>query len=143
MAKHTYENEDIAVYWDSQTCIHSAVCIRNLGKVFDISKKPWINVSAGTPEEIQNLIHTCPSGALSYEVPGKTKHKETNLNMDTENLKVTISENGPYLIKGNFVVEDAAGNKIETKETAALCRCGASTNKPFCDGAHRKIDFKG
>lgn len=143
MSKHSYDNDEITVHWDSKVCIHSAVCIKNLGKVFDTKKKPWINVNAGTPEEIQNLIHTCPSGALSYVIPEKTKHKVTILNMDTENVKVTISENGPYLIKGNFIVEDAAGNTVETKETAALCRCGVSSNKPFCDGSHRNIEFKG
>jgi 3-phenylpropionate/trans-cinnamate dioxygenase ferredoxin subunit len=48
---------------------------------------------------------------------------------------------GPYLVEGRFNLLDASGNKIEAGEKTALCRCGASTNKPFCDGTHSKIGF--
>ncbi len=52
-------------------------------------------------------------------------------------------ENGPYLIQGQATYTDAAGNEQTTEgTTVALCRCGASANKPFCDGAHRKINFE-
>ena len=52
-------------------------------------------------------------------------------------------ENGPYLVEGTAVYTDADGNEQKTQGTmVALCRCGASANKPFCDGTHRKIDFK-
>jgi 3-phenylpropionate/trans-cinnamate dioxygenase ferredoxin subunit len=55
---------------------------------------------------------------------------------------IKVLKNGPYSVSGTFVVLDADGNRIETKEKAALCRCGASTNKPFCDGTHSKIGFE-
>jgi len=48
---------------------------------------------------------------------------------------------GPYLVTGKFNLLDASGKKLETGEKVALCRCGASTNKPFCDGTHTKIGF--
>jgi CDGSH-type Zn-finger protein len=52
-------------------------------------------------------------------------------------------EDGPYLIDGGATYTDAEGNEQETKgKMVALCRCGGSVNKPFCDGTHRKIDFK-
>ncbi|HUO24971.1 MAG TPA: CDGSH iron-sulfur domain-containing protein [Candidatus Aquilonibacter sp.] len=54
---------------------------------------------------------------------------------------IQVLPKGPYLITGKFTVLDASGKAISTGEKAALCRCGASTNKPFCDGTHSKIGF--
>lgn len=68
MGKHTYENEKISVGWDKETCIHSGVCVKNLNTVFDINKKPWVNVDGDSVENITKLIDSCPSKALSYEV---------------------------------------------------------------------------
>ncbi len=50
---------------------------------------------------------------------------------------ITITGTGPYLVKGTIQLTDEKGNVVETKENFALCRCGHSANKPFCDGAHR------
>lgn len=51
--------------------------------------------------------------------------------------------NGPYLIKGPIKLVDADGNEFHLeRETIALCRCGGSTTKPFCDGTHSKIGFQ-
>ena len=55
--------------------------------------------------------------------------------------KITINNNGPYKVTGEFEVFDENGNVVATKKTAYLCRCGASVNKPFCDGTHSKIGF--
>jgi CDGSH-type Zn-finger protein len=55
---------------------------------------------------------------------------------------IQILKNGPYIVTGTVTVLDANGNKVQTTEKFALCRCGASTNKPFCDGAHSKIGFQ-
>jgi len=60
-----------------------------------------------------------------------------------EQTKITALNNGPYLVKGEFFITDAAGNGYPpVRKTVALCRCGASANKPFCDGAHSKIGFQ-
>ena len=57
-------------------------------------------------------------------------------------VTITPLENGPYLVRGSVVVRDADGNEYRIeRETIALCRCGGSTNKPFCDGTHSKIGF--
>lgn len=55
---------------------------------------------------------------------------------------ITVRDNGPYLVSGTFTVTDAAGNTYEQKEMVALCRCGHSANKPFCDGGHAKNSFE-
>jgi CDGSH-type Zn-finger protein len=54
---------------------------------------------------------------------------------------IRVLPKGPYLVEGKINLLDANGNKIEAGEKIALCRCGASTNKPFCDGAHSRIGF--
>jgi CDGSH-type Zn-finger protein len=58
--------------------------------------------------------------------------------------KIVVRDNGPFLVTGPAVVEDANGNKFDLKgkETFALCRCGASANRPFCDGAHNRCGFE-
>jgi 3-phenylpropionate/trans-cinnamate dioxygenase ferredoxin subunit len=57
-------------------------------------------------------------------------------------INIKVRDNGPYLVEGEFTMTDAQGNPIDVKK-AALCRCGGSTMKPFCDGTHSKIGFKG
>jgi CDGSH-type Zn-finger protein len=52
-------------------------------------------------------------------------------------VKVTIADNGPLIVNGGIELLDGQGNKIETKETTYLCRCGLSANKPYCNGAHK------
>jgi CDGSH-type Zn-finger protein len=57
--------------------------------------------------------------------------------------KITALDNGPYLVKGPVAVVDAEGNRFPAeRETIALCRCGGSTTKPFCDGTHTKAGFR-
>jgi CDGSH-type Zn-finger protein len=59
-------------------------------------------------------------------------------------VKVNVRPNGPYLIEGDVEVLDAQGNKVDTtgRQKIALCRCGSSAQKPFCDGAHNKVGFQ-
>lgn len=57
-------------------------------------------------------------------------------------VKITIKENGPYIVEGEFQLVDAQGNDVPLKKRA-LCRCGGSTMKPFCDGTHSRIGFQG
>ncbi len=55
------------------------------------------------------------------------------------NATITVRKNGPYLVSGVVELRDADGNPYPARETLALCRCGASTQKPFCDGTHPKV----
>ena len=57
-------------------------------------------------------------------------------------VKITIRDNGPYVVEGDFQLVDAQGNEVPIRKKA-LCRCGGSTMKPFCDGTHSKIGFQG
>jgi CDGSH-type Zn-finger protein len=59
-------------------------------------------------------------------------------------IKITVRPNGPYLVEGEVEVYDPTGARVSTagRPVIALCRCGASSNKPFCDGTHSRIAFK-
>jgi 3-phenylpropionate/trans-cinnamate dioxygenase ferredoxin subunit len=57
-------------------------------------------------------------------------------------VTIKIRDNGPYVVEGDFILTDAAGNEVPILKKA-LCRCGGSTTKPFCDGTHSKIGFQG
>lgn len=60
-----------------------------------------------------------------------------------ENTKIVICPRGPLLVRGDFCILDAQGNAVEqNRETVALCRCGGSAIKPFCDGTHKLIGFE-
>ncbi|AOM84439.1 CDGSH iron-sulfur domain-containing protein [Salisediminibacterium beveridgei] len=52
-------------------------------------------------------------------------------------VKITITDNGPVIVKGEVELVDGAGKPMDSKKTTALCRCGLSSNKPFCDGSHQ------
>lgn len=61
-----------------------------------------------------------------------------------EPLTIVCNNNGPLKIAGNFVIKDAQGNTYDVsgRTAIALCRCGHSENKPFCDGAHNRCGFQ-
>jgi CDGSH-type Zn-finger protein len=60
-----------------------------------------------------------------------------------ENVVITPYEDGPYLIRGSFSMRDQDGNTIDLgRPTIALCRCGRSRMRPFCDGTHRLVGFQ-
>jgi uncharacterized Fe-S cluster protein YjdI len=137
MESKKYSNGEVTIHWKPSLCIHSKNCWKNLPEVFDPRAKPWIKPEGSDSETIMAQVDKCPSGALSY-----TTNSQTETKMENQN-KIEIASNGPILVQGTIEIKHSDG-RIEVKEkSCALCRCGASTNKPFCDGSHRKIEFKG
>lgn len=61
---------------------------------------------------------------------------------DTQIPVIELSENGPYVVKNLSTVRNSKGENLPTKDVVALCRCGGSSNKPFCDGTHATIEFR-
>ena len=137
--KH-YTKGDLTVVWKPEQCIHSTVCWKGLGEVFNPKKHPWIDMEAADVEKIREQVARCPSGALSYVV--------SNTKVDTNNTETEVTtsveamRNGPLLVYGNITVKDSKGNKVNKSKVTAFCRCGGSSNKPFCDGTHIKIGFR-
>jgi hypothetical protein len=99
-------------------------------------------MKGGTTEEIIKIVDNCPSGALSYERNDKlNEQKEQTAQSQQSGTTVQVSKGGPYLVKGKFVFIGTDGKEEIKEGSVALCRCGGSGNKPFCDGTHRKIGF--
>lgn len=136
-----YENEHIKISYDPNICEHAAECVKGSPAVFDIKQKPWVNPGAGEVSDIQSTIHKCPTGALTYELSDGT-----TLDIKDQGDKpaeVVVVANGPLRMAGKIEVKDAEGNTIMETNRVSLCRCGASKNKPFCDGSHKAIGFEG
>ncbi len=133
-----YTNGELTIVWKPAKCIHAAECVKALPKVYDPNRKPWIIAEGADTKALKEQIGKCPSGALSYFMNGEENKEEHSLE-----TKVEVLENGPLLVYGTLSVVDKDG-KAETKnKTTAFCRCGASDNKPYCDGSHIKAEFKG
>jgi hypothetical protein len=114
-----------------------------LPTVFDPEKKPWVNVAGADPSEIIEVINKCPSGALQYELIDYETNQETKKGeIKMEKTKITVMQNGPLMVEGNLSLSKMSGEHIKEAEKLFLCRCGHSSNKPFCDGAHKKAEFK-
>jgi len=135
--KKTYSNNEITVIWKPDVCIHSTKCWKASLAVFNPKRRPWIEMNGGSTEEIIKIVENCPSGALSYERSNKMNEQKEQ----TTQATVQVSKGGPYLVKGKFVFVRTDGKEEIKEGSVALCRCGGSNNKPFCDGTHRKIGF--
>ena len=134
-----YTNGEVTIVWKPGSCIHSKICWTGLPDVFNPRERPWIKPDAAATQQLIDQVSKCPSCALSYFMNGE---EEDNSTTEVESI-VEVSENGPLLVYGNITVKDSAGNETKKHKVTAFCRCGASSNKPYCDGSHRKIDFKG
>ena len=133
-----YSNGEVTVVWEAGECIHSAMCVKGLPKVFNPDARPWISVENASTEELVNTIKKCPSGALSFYM--NDAKDQTSETLET---KVEVLENGPLLVYGTLKVTHKDGSEETKNRTTAFCRCGASQNKPYCDGAHVELDFRG
>jgi uncharacterized Fe-S cluster protein YjdI len=109
-----YEGNGLRVIWDASRCIHVANCLRALPEVFDVEARPWVDIEGADPDQIATAVRTCPTGALRYQGSREGEFEEP--------------AEEPTALEENRV---------------ALCRCGASENKPFCDNSHRLIGFRG
>ena len=132
-----YEGHAIEVHWEPKLCIHVSNCIRALPHVFDPNARPWVNVEGASADEIASAIESCPTGALSY-----TRTDGAPQEAPESPTKVQPRPNGPLLVRGDIEVIDTEGNVIRRATRVALCRCGQSSNKPYCDLSHRAVGFK-
>ncbi len=133
-----YDNGDLTVVWKASKCIHAGECVKALPNVYKPHEKPWINAENATKEELIAQINKCPSGALSYEIKGEKDSTEIQAG-----TRIEVKENGPLLCFGTIDVAHANGTVEQKEKITAFCRCGASSNKPYCDGSHGKIGFAG
>jgi CDGSH-type Zn-finger protein/uncharacterized Fe-S cluster protein YjdI len=132
-----YPGSDVDVTWDGRLCIHVGECGRASGELFVGGRKPWCQPDAGgEAEAVQEVVRRCPTGALfAHRADGAATEQA-----DAENV-VVVSNNGPLYVRGDLAVDGAADDMPGVRFRAALCRCGLSKNKPFCDNSHEAGGF--
>ena len=127
----TYTGEKLDVLWDSRLCIHIGECGYARGELFVGGRDPWCQPDLVSTDETMDVVSRCPSGALSY----KMKDGSASEKPAAENT-VQVVYNGPLYVQGDLDIEDAADDMPGIKRRVALCRCGLSNNKPYCDNSH-------
>lgn len=135
-----YTNGEVTIVWKPSECIHSGICFRGLGDVFNPRLRPWITLERSTTDKIIDQVKKCPSGALSYYL--NRDAEDDTVKVEAETIIETVP-NGPLMVYGNVTIKDQNGNLAKKNNATAFCRCGSSGNKPYCDGSHKKIGFIG
>lgn len=136
-----YSNGEVTIVWQPSMCSHSTKCFKGLGEVFNPQRRPWITPEAATTEKIIEQVKQCPSGALSFYY-NEARMDEAAEEKEVVETRIEIVPNGPLQVFGNLNINTPNGI-VKKENKTSFCRCGASANKPFCDGTHRKIDFQG
>jgi uncharacterized Fe-S cluster protein YjdI/CDGSH-type Zn-finger protein len=135
--ERVYASDRIEVTWEPTFCIHATECLRGLPGVFDSRRRPWIVVDNGAAADIGEVIQRCPTGALHFRRldggPQEPVPEETT---------VTERPNGPLYVRGRITILAPDRTPLREDTRVALCRCGSSANKPFCDGSHRRVGFR-
>src|SRR5262245_32309016 len=132
-----YADDKIDISYDRRRCIHAAECVRGLHVVFDTARRPWILPTAASSDAIAAVIAKCPSGALHY-----TRRDGGAAEMPDKQITIVPMPDGPLYARGCVQLRSADGTVIIEDIRLALCRCGQSHNKPFCDNSHRGSGFK-
>lgn len=127
-----HEGTDIKVIRDEELCRHAGFCSNSVWN--------WSDMVADTDDrqvrvQLIGIIEHCPSSALANELHGERIEPD---------LPVVIAPetDGPYVVTGGVTIARSDGEPIETRNRMCLCRCGESSNKPFCDGTHYEIGFE-
>lgn len=123
--------QDVTIRFDAKKCVHSRNCVLGRPDVFVPNVEgEWIHPDAATVEAVAELAHNCPSGAIAYIRKDGVTEQPPVVNL------VRVRENGPLAFHAQMTIDGAPALR------ATLCRCGASQNKPYCDGTHKTNGFK-
>lgn len=133
---HAYSGEAIEVTYDVRRCTHARECVRGLPAVFDPDRRPWIEPDEATPEDLAGVIERCPTGALHYE------RTDGRVEAVPEENAITVTSGGPHYVRGDVELQTPDGEPLLSDTRVALCRCGASANKPLCDNSHIDVGFE-
>ena len=134
--RHVFESPAITVTWSRRRCIHVAECVRGLPAVFKPGSIPWVEPAQAAAERVAEVVRRCPTGALHYE------RRDGGAAEPVPEVNVVVPDpDGPFYLSGDVevVAQDSAPVVRDTR--IALCRCGATKNRPFCDGSHWDAGF--
>ena len=126
------EGEKLTLMFEAKRCIHARFCVTGAPKVFLANVQgPWIHPDAMDIESVVGIAHQCPSGAIRY----RRKDGHADEAVPPVNL-ISVREGGPYAVHADTHLDGGP-----TMFRCTLCRCGASKNKPYCDGSHHDVHF--
>ena len=129
-----YEGTQIVVKDDRSICDHSGFCGNRITNVWKMIKD---TNDTQVRAQIMAMVERCPSGALSYALEPDGELVEPDLSQE-----VAVTPDGPLWVSGSISLERSDGQPFESRNRVTLCRCGASKNKPLCDGSHKEVGFK-
>ncbi len=131
----TYQGKDITVYDNRSLCAHAGHCTNGLPGVFGNREDSFVDPDGASAQEIIDVVKQCPSGALSYSLGSESGP------IIVEDASIFIAPNGPYELRGKLTLLETQKGEGASDTCLTLCRCGASKNKPFCDGSHWDAEF--
>ena len=134
--RDAYRGRGITIHDDRAICAHAGRCTDGLAAVFKYGSEPWIDADGATVESVIATIANCPSGALSYSLDGVENQNRAGV------ASIVVTRDGPYAVAGAVPLTGQAAGPCVSTARYTLCRCGASKNKPFCDGSHWDAGFK-
>jgi uncharacterized Fe-S cluster protein YjdI len=137
--RKAYDAPSIRVTYDPRKCIHAKRCVEGSPEVFHPGERPWIQPEKSDAESLARTVSACPTGALLYErLDGGAAETVPS------GTTIALQKDGPIYVRGSVPVVDAAGNRWDDAgHRYALCRCGGSGNKPYCDNTHLTMGFEG
>lgn len=151
-----YRTDAVTVIWQPDKCSHSGLCFRGLPEVFDPRRRPWVDVTAATTAAVVSQVERCPSGALSWTATtpesAGTSNAPASLPPAAQQATTAATagsviveplRDGPLVVHGTLTVRAADGSEATREHRTAFCRCGQSSSKPYCDGSHGVVGFKG
>ena len=128
----TVRGKKAVIRFEAKKCIHSRHCVLDRPDVFvpNVAGE-WIHPERASAEEVAELAHNCPSGAIQYErLDAVAGERPPLVN------QMRVRENGPLAFHAALNISGTTSSF-----RATLCRCGASKNKPYCDGSHTGAGF--
>ncbi|MCP5031966.1 MAG: iron-binding protein [Actinomycetia bacterium] len=123
----------IEIFDDRPTCVHAGFCGNDLTSIWKMAEQTG---DSRIRAQAMAMIKRCPSGALAFAVDDEVIEPDLP-------VEVAVVPDGPLWVTGGIGVQRSDGEPFEARNRVALCRCGASSRKPLCDGTHKEIGFKG
>ena len=133
-ATRVLKGDGVVLSDDISLCTHAGHCADRFTDVWEMIRR------TSDPEvraRLQHMVDLCPSGRIAHAAAADAEPDEPELEPS-----IAVIRDGPSWVRGGIPVESADGTTYEVRNRVTLCRCGRSSNKPFCDGTHKVIGFR-
>ncbi len=134
---HEFPGEKIDTVWDGRLCIHVGECTRAKESLFVSGRKPWGQPDLADADVVAEVVGRCPTGALTYRRKDGGPEEAP-----VEENTITVAQHGPLYAQGDLKITGGSDDQPGVRFRAALCRCGHSKSKPFCDNSHEDVGFQ-